>query len=199
MSAAQWAMWLGIAALVAASGKFLDDYHIKASTKSKMRDVLIKWFVWLDAHKVPDLGGLILRALQGLFRVRRFTLIVVSLAVVYWATLSAFYFGREIFGPANDQSYGNYLLTWIPLDRSAPFWVAFLAAIVVPAMLGLFAMAYLFHRASLTDSDVSRLGFLAAGLVLGISLALSVAVGTLLASFFLQGWHRWCCRCCSLG
>jgi hypothetical protein len=68
MSAGHWAFWVAIAALIAASGKFLDDYHIKASTKSKMRDALIKSFVWLDAHEVPDLGGLILRALQALFR-----------------------------------------------------------------------------------------------------------------------------------
>jgi hypothetical protein len=26
-------------------GKFLDDYHIKAPTKTKMRKVLVEWFV----------------------------------------------------------------------------------------------------------------------------------------------------------
>jgi hypothetical protein len=168
MSAAQWAFWLAVAALIAATGKFIDDYHIKVVTKTKMRDALIKWFVWLDAHKVPDLGGVVLSALRGLFQFRRFTLLAVSLAFAYWATLSAFYLGREIFGPANDQSYATYLLTWIPLDRSAPFWLAFLAALLVPAVLGLVAMAHFFHHASLTNNDASRVGFLVAGLVFGI-------------------------------
>ena len=184
MSAGHWAFWVAIAALIAASGKFLDDYHIKASTKSKMRDALIKSFVWLDAHEVPDLGGLILGALQALFRVQRVPLIVATLVVVYWATLSAFYFGREIFGPPNDQSYGNYLLTWIPSDRSAPYWIAFLAVIIVPTLVGLFVMAHQFHRASLTESDPKRLGFLVGGLVLGIAFALS---GAILALFGLGG------------
>jgi hypothetical protein len=42
MSAAHWAFWVAVAALVAACGKFLSDYHIKASTKSKMRNVLFR-------------------------------------------------------------------------------------------------------------------------------------------------------------
>ncbi|WP_029874782.1 hypothetical protein [Rhizobium leguminosarum] len=181
MSAGQWAFWLSIAALVAAFGKFLDEYHIKVATKAKMRNALVGWFVWLDAHKVPDLGGIILRAIRNLFQTRRIALVAVSLAVAYWATLSAFYLGREVFGPPNDQSYGNYLLTWIPLDGSALYWVAFLAAVIIPALLGLLAMAHHFHRASLAENDGSRLGFLALGLLFGVSLSLSGAALALLA------------------
>jgi hypothetical protein len=49
---------------------------------------------------------------------------------------------------------------WIPLDTSAPYWAAFLAAIMVAALLGLFVMAYQFHRASLAESDARVRGFL---------------------------------------
>jgi hypothetical protein len=183
MSVAQWAFWLALAALIAACGKFLDDYHIKTPTKTKMRDVLIRWFVWLDAHRVPDLGGVVLKGLRSLFQVRRFVLVALSLAAAYWSTVSAFYLGREIFGPANNRSYVNYLLTWIQLNRSAPYWIVFLAVIIVPALLGLLAMGYLFHRASLTDNDASRLGLLGGGLVFGILLG---SLGGVLA-FFVYG------------
>ena len=180
MSGAEWAFWLAFAALIAASGKFLDDYHIKAQTKAKIRGILIRWFVWLDAHKVPDLGGLVLTTLRSLFQTPRPLLVAVSLAVAYWATLSAFYLGRGILGPPNDQSYSSYLLTWIPLDSSAPYWMLFLCAMLVPGVLGLFAMAYAFHRASLANGDGRRLALLAAGLLVGTSLALSGAVLALL-------------------
>jgi hypothetical protein len=176
MSVAQWAFWLAVAALVAAAGKFLDDYHIKTATKTRMRDALVSWFLWLDARKVPDLGGLVLGALRGIFRIRRLPLLIAGLVFVYWATLSAFYLGREIFSPTNDESYVDYLLTWIPFDYRAPFWLAFLAAIIVPALLGLIAMAYCFHRASMTSNDASRLGLLGSGLILGLLLGLSGAI-----------------------
>jgi hypothetical protein len=172
MTLAQWAFWLAIAAFIVASGKFLDDYHIKTATKTKMREVLIKWFIWLDAHKVPDLGGVILKGLLTVFQIRRILLVAMSLAAVYWATLSTFYLGRQIFGPKNNQSYVDYLLNWVPLDDSAPYWMAFLALIIVPQLLGLLAMAHLFHHASLTDSDASRLLLLGKGLVFGTLLGL---------------------------
>lgn len=76
MSAAQWALWLAIAALVAASGKFIDDYHIKSTTKSKYRDILIKLFIWIEAHKIPDFGGFLFRAIHNLFRIRRFIIVI---------------------------------------------------------------------------------------------------------------------------
>jgi hypothetical protein len=128
--------------------------------------------------------------MRGLFRIRRFLLLAASLAFAYWATLSTFYLGEEIFGPANDQSYTSYLLTWIPLDSSAPFWLAFLAAIIIPALLGLFAMAHYFHRASMTDDDASRLGLLAGGLILGILRALS-GTGLALVAFGGGGYFLW--------
>jgi hypothetical protein len=189
LSAAQWAFWLAIAALVAAAGKFLDDYYVKVTTKTQMRDALVGWFLWLDAHKVPDLGGAVLRVLRGVFQIRRFLLVAMSLAFAYWVTLSAFYVGREIFGPANDQSYTSYLLTWIPLDRSAVYWLGSLVAIIGPALLGQFTMGHCLHRATMTDSDARRLGLLAIGLIVGILLPL---IGTILAvAPFSGGGYNW--------
>jgi hypothetical protein len=144
MTFAQWAFWLALGAFIAASGKFLDDYHIKTATKAKIREVLVKWFIWLDAHKVPDLGGVVLKGFRAVLKIRRFLLVAVSLAAVYWATLSTFYLSRQIFGPKINQSYLDYLLNWVPLDETTPFWIGFLTLILVPQLLGLLAMARLF-------------------------------------------------------
>jgi hypothetical protein len=78
MTFAQWAFWLALGAFIAASGKFLDDYHIKTATKTKIREVLVKWFIWLDAHKVPDLGGVVLKGFRAVLKIRRFLLVAVS-------------------------------------------------------------------------------------------------------------------------
>ncbi|WP_316171256.1 hypothetical protein [Bradyrhizobium sp. SZCCHNRI1058] len=172
MTVAQWTLWLAIAAFVVASGKFLDDYHIKAATKTRMREVLVKWFIWLDAHKVPDLGGAVLNGFRAAFRVRRLLLVAMSFVAVYWATLSTLYLERRILGPEINQSYVDYLLEWVPLDRSAPYWIVFLALIIVPQLLGLLVMARLFHSASLADHDVKRLVLLVGGVVSGIFLGL---------------------------
>ncbi|AMA60043.1 hypothetical protein [Bradyrhizobium sp. CCGE-LA001] len=181
MTVAQWAFWLAMAAFVAASGKFLDDYHLKAATKTKMREALVKWFIWLEAHKVPDLGGVILKGFRVAFRVRLILLVAMSFAAVYWATLSTLYLVRRIFGPEINQSYVNYLLNWVPLDESAPYWAGFLTLIIVPQLLGLLVMARLLHDASLTDSDASRLVLLVSGLVSGMLLGLLGGVLSILA------------------
>ena len=187
MSAAQWALWFSIAAFVAAAGKFIDDYHIKITTKAVVRNALIKWFQWLDARKVPDLGGVVLGALRGLFQIHRFLLLAASSAFTYWAALSAFYLGRAVFGPANDQSYTSYLSTWIPLDRSsAGLWGLLLNAIAIPEFIGLFVMAHYFHRASMADGDAKRLGLLAAGLIFGLLFALSGIGMAMLGNFELN-------------
>jgi hypothetical protein len=142
MSAGQWAFWLALAGFIAAAGKFLDDYHITSVTKSRARDVLVQWFMWIDGQKVPDLGGLVLRAMRSFLKIRRILLLAIGLAAAYWAILSAFYLGREVFGPANEQSYTAYILFWVPMDESAPYWLAYLATIIIPSISGLAAMAY---------------------------------------------------------
>jgi hypothetical protein len=61
--ASDWGMWLAIVALLLAVGKFLDDYHVRQETKSKIRDILIRGFFVVQAVNVPDLG----RGLAGRF------------------------------------------------------------------------------------------------------------------------------------
>lgn len=94
------------------------------------------------------------------------------ISFAYVATLSAFYFGREIFGPANDLAYIEYILTWIPIDYTAPYCLFFIVVIVVPSISGLLAMAYYFHRASLSDGDFKIFALLITGLVFGVFLSL---------------------------
>jgi hypothetical protein len=180
MSAGQWAFWLALAGFIAAAGKFLDDYHITSVTKSRARDVLVQWFMWIDGQKVPDLGGLVLRAMRSFLKIRRILLLAIGLAAAYWAILSAFYLGREVFGPANEQSYTVYILFWVPLDESAPYWLAYLATIIIPSISGLAAMAYFFHRASITGRDIWRFAFLSVGILVAPMFAILSVFGTLL-------------------
>lgn len=172
MSAGLWAFWLAAAALIAGAGKFLDDYHIKARTKSKIRDVLINLFVWLDKQSVPDLGGFILSYIKRLLSMRGLGMSMVAILLACWAILSTFYLGREFIGPPNIESYLFYLVNWIPRDRTALIWIGFLVAILVPAFLGLIVMARYFHSASMSDSDRRRIFFLVVGILLGLSIAL---------------------------
>lgn len=184
MNSEQWAFWIALAALIAGAGRFLDDYHIKAETKSKMREALINWFIWLEERKIPDLGGVVFSLLRKLISLRKIVLIVSILLFSYWATITSIYMGRAMFGPANDRSYIDYIMNWIPIDSTAPYWLGFLASIIVPAILGTVTMAHFFHRASTTNYELRRFFFLVSGLVLGVALALS---GAGLAYILFQG------------
>jgi hypothetical protein len=46
--------------------------------------------------------------------------------------------------PPNELSYISYILTWVPMDSSAPYRLAILAAIILPAVLGLVIVAHFF-------------------------------------------------------
>jgi hypothetical protein len=100
----------------------------------------------------------------------------------YWATVTAFYLGRQIFGPAYKQGYVLYLLSWLPINDL--YWLAFLVSIILPALLSVFLMAYFLHRASNARYGLSRFISLAIGVVVGIVLGLS---GAGLALVFFGG------------
>jgi hypothetical protein len=187
LALAQWALWLAIAALIAVAGKFIDDYHIKNSTRSKVRDILIRAFLWLDERTIPDLGGLVLSYFRKLLSVRSAAIAFLALALTGWATLTAFYIGRELYGPPNTEGYFSYIANWIPRSVAALYWAGFLATLVVPSFLGLIVTARWFRKASNASGDIRRLTFLATGLILGSALAF-LGTGLLLVTFGPGGY-----------
>lgn len=177
MSSGQWAFWVAAAA-GAATGKFLDDYHIRNDSKSDMRELLIRWFLWVDERSVPDLGGAVLKG----FTRRRLPLAVGIVLLSYPAAITALYLGRQIFGPPVDQTYLTYVLTWIPPDDTWRYWLAFMVGIITPGLVWTLAMAYCFHRASVAVRDLARLSLITAGTILGLVLALSGLVVVFVAT-----------------
>ena len=172
MNAGQWAFWIAIAAFIAGAGKFLDENHIGEKRKASTRTALIRMFLWLDQRKVPDLGEPLLRLGRRLHGSPSLLLLPFGLAFSYWAIVTAFYIGREFFGPANVEGYWSYLAGWIPSDRTAIMWVGFLVLFSVPALVGLALIANYFHRASLAESQWQVLGLLTKGIVGSIAVSL---------------------------
>lgn len=181
MSASQWAFWIAVSAFIAGAGKFLDENHIGAAQKAATRTTLVRMFLWLDQRRVPDLGEPLLRLGRRLARPPTLLLLLVVPAFTYWSIVTAFYVGREFFGPANVESYWSYLASWIPSGPTAAFWVAFLALFAVPALLGLVLIARYFHRASLAQNQWHSVVLLVKG-VAG-SVAVSLAGATLALAF----------------
>lgn len=181
MNAGQWAFWIAIAAFIAGAGKFLDENHIGAKQKAATRTALIRVFLWLDQRTVPDLGEPLLRLGRRIHGSPILLLIPLGLAFSYWAIVTAFYVGREFFGPANVEGYWSYLAGWIPSDRTAILWVGFLVLFAAPALIGLALIAKYFHRASLAQSQWHVLALLAKGIVGSVLVSL---IGAALALAF---------------
>lgn len=165
MAALHWSLWIALAALLAGAGKFLDDYHISKQSKSVARDALTRWFIWLDEQVVPDLGAPILAAVSRILSARRLWLILAGLSIAYLSTTTAFYVGREFFGPANTQGYVEYVLSWLFIDDRVTFWLVYFLALAIPAIGGLAFIAYCFHRAAQTRGAAKRLAFLLIGVI----------------------------------
>lgn len=183
----EWAIWFAVAALVVGGGKFLDDYHIRTSTKSKAREYLVRAFLWLDAKTVPDLGGAILLLTRRLLSLRAVIVMLAALLFATWATMTAFYVGRAIYGPPHTEGYLLYIANWLTRSESL-FWGGFLTALVVPSTLGLIVTASWFRSASDATTGPKRITFLAVGLLLGAGLALS-GTALLLATLGTGGYR----------
>jgi hypothetical protein len=180
VSAGQWAFWLAVAALIAGAGKFIDDYHVKSTTKSRIRDVLVRWFIWLDDRKIPDLGGFVLKLISRLLSAKRLLLLAFGFVATYWATLTCFYLVRQNLGPPTNDSYVMYILKWLPLDRSSLYWLTYLTLIALPSLIGLVTTAHFLHRASIARGNRQMVWLLVSGFFAGIALALSGGFAALL-------------------
>jgi hypothetical protein len=165
MEKLDWSLCIAIAALIGGTGKFLDDYHIRSSAKSKTRDLLVRAFIALDKRAVPDMGGYILRISRHVRSLSRYLLIPLVALVAAWAVISVFYLARRVNGPPLQESYALYIWHWIPLTGKATLlWLSLLGFYVVPAVLATLALSFLFHRASTTAQDWKRLPLLVGGL-----------------------------------
>lgn len=169
MTTAEWGFWIAAATLVAGTGKFLDDHHIKAATKSLARDFLVRWFVWLDSTSVPDLGLSVLRPLAALLRWR----VVVTLFFLLGGSLAittALYLWRVIYGP-DPGNYLGYVTYWLA-GGELLFWGVFLAAILLPAVAGSWVMAIFVARAARAKTSWERAALLVSAVVLGPAISI---------------------------
>jgi hypothetical protein len=107
-------------------------------------------------------------------------LAIATLIFALWAAVTVFYISRKIFGPAVKEPYVIYLWRWIAWDADTIYWLFFLGSFVASALLGSFALAHFFHRASTTELDLTRFSFLLLGLLSAVAVAVGIAVVDLL-------------------
>ncbi|MEA2561410.1 MAG: hypothetical protein QOH06_2914 [Acidobacteriota bacterium] len=163
MNENEWAYWIAVAALIAGAGRFVDEYHLRAVTKSLLRDKLIHAFFLLEARKIPDVGGFVLSPLRKAFTLKR-----VLLSASFLFGLSA---ASVVVIAVRSKTQLSTIWEYSLRDLSPMMWLALLSGFAVPAVGGGSFLAYFFHHASTTDRDFLRVGLLALGILAATGMA----------------------------
>ncbi len=143
ISALNWGLWGAASALIVAIGIFIDRYHLSNNVKDSARTFLIKCFLAVERPKIPQFAQSAVGFLRKLWRSWWHLGLLAFMLFVYWAVVSVFYLGRIVLGIRAEIPYLRYVLTWIPFDNTAPFWVAVLvwgALVGVAALLAVSAI-----------------------------------------------------------
>ena len=92
-SGIEWGLWIAACTLIVSAAKFVDEYHITNSIKSRARDGLIKIFLFLDRPQIANFPAALYGYLAAtLKRIGRTASIVVAF-VAYFAIVASFYVG----------------------------------------------------------------------------------------------------------
>ncbi len=84
----EWSLWIGVAAVIAGTGKFLDEYHVRRHTRTWLQGRLTEWFLVIDGVAVPDPVGFVLRPFDG--TVAPLLLVGIGCALMAWPVFGLF-------------------------------------------------------------------------------------------------------------
>ena len=121
-----WAVLIAVFLFICGFGKFLDDYHLRSSAKSKARDFLIRRFIALEEAHAPDPAATMARAISRLLRRRKVIMGFAFVSVAYVLIILIFYVARQRYGVGFPGSFGQYLVSWMPNNTENILWTAVL-------------------------------------------------------------------------
>ncbi|KQU73813.1 MULTISPECIES: hypothetical protein [unclassified Rhizobacter] len=159
--------------LLVAAAKFLDDYHIKADTKTKTRDALVRAFIFLDRPTVLNVPAVAYHfvALRLSRRFGPFGWILFWIGC-YIAVVATFYLGRRVLEPNWDYPIPRYAITWI----DSAYWACFMLFAVGTASASYFLVVFLTRRWNKSTSLLGQGSFM----LLAVALLLTAAATTLI-------------------
>lgn len=180
MLLSSWAIWISLAILIAALGSFIDRYHIKSDLKSNIRELLIRWFIYLDEHSIPDIAGWVIYLFKKFFWPKRLYLLPLHMLLALYTTITLFYFYRLAHNPPGT-SYVVYILAWFSDGEQSLYWILFMLALVVPLILYNYFFSLLYkslQREPKTEFKIIIILFalLSFPIFLGFAVCLSILV-----------------------
>jgi hypothetical protein len=145
-------IWIAVSTAISATGKFLDDFHIRNETKSRLRSFLIQKFIALESIRIPDPARETTRLIASFARSRGLLVGLAFCGIAYVSLIGVFYYGRAGNGVPYGGSFGDYLSEWVPHNAENLAWTIILGFLIGGGLLGIGFSRWTAIRVSRTAS-----------------------------------------------
>jgi hypothetical protein len=171
-----WPLVLALGALLVAIGKYADDYMLNSADKSRIRDYLIRAFLYLEKPSIPEFEKPFIGTANWLWSRLRFWSLPALIVLSYWAFVTFVFFARQIIVGPPPKPYWRYLMTWA-LD--SPMWLLYTLWALGTIMSSILCLAIFLRFAKAAQSMAGRLLLVLFGSVIAQAIVFNGYIGLL--------------------